>query len=216
MDRLWKIYIIIFSTIIADQMAKGYIQQNYNIGDSVVILENLLSYLCTSTASDAYSPSDLMTGPLSMDDGQTVYTHQARQWTSAGFGVWGTDDRLNEGKPFEIEQQGLGVFCTQRESWVGFHEEMNGFGCVESVLCEKYRKANRKVMCLPFLKWFHRFTDYVTQSYSITEYDSARNHIIGFREVKWELDSLLRHYKYRLTVKERYELCKEFYLNVEW
>lgn len=182
--------------------------------DSHVVFENdslseLVSYL-----DHAAVPPDLLTGPIVMDDGRTTYTHQIRQWTRDGYGVWATQVAGIPDHPFEIQQHGLGVFCTRRAGWPGFHPDMDSFGCVESVLCEKFRQREARVMCLPFLKWHHRFSIYVDPPYPITEYNKARNHLIGFNEVGWDLIFLLKHFKYRLSEHERSMLTDEFL--VEW
>ena len=172
------------------------------------VLEKLFNYV-----NDNPESSDLLTGPIVMDDGSTRYTCQKRQWTSANFGVWDCDERGldSENDPFEIDQQGLGVFCIKRSAWPGFHKDLRGFGCVEAVLCEKIRRAGAKVLCLPFLRWYHRFSHYMkTVPYPVSNYDKARNHLIAFQEVDWDTKPILDHFRYYLSVNEWKRLLIEF------
>ena len=172
------------------------------------VLERLVNYI------ESYpGTSDLLTGPIVMDDGNTIYTCQLRQWTSIHLGAWDSDKRgfNSEDYPFEVEQQGLGVFCMKREAWPGFNEELKGAGCVEPVLCQKIRNAGGKVLCLPFLRWHHRFGHYMkTVPYPSSNYDKMRNHLIAFQEVAWDTKPVIDHFRHYLEPQEWKLLEKEF------
>jgi len=96
--------------------------------------------------------------------------------------------------PFEVFAQGLGLFLTRKNAWLGFNEHARGFGGEECVIHEKYRKAGRKTMCLPFLKWVHRFDRPAGVKYPLTVENKVRNYILGFTEVGIDLTPLKHHF----------------------
>lgn len=179
--------------------------------DCHVILEpngvdHLLDYLTLKL-----KPRDLITGPAVMADCKTIETHQAKQWSTWGYGVWRSTDDLEERTwPFEIEQSGLAVFCSSKESFPGFHPDAKGFGCVESVFCEKYRRNGNKVLCLPQLKWYHRYEKHSKKPYGVRDYEVARNHILEFRSVDWDIQTVINHFAPRLNQNEKKSLETEF------
>ncbi|MGL1784034.1 hypothetical protein ACSTG0_23510, partial [Vibrio parahaemolyticus] len=59
--------------------------------------------------------------------------------------------------PFEIPMQGMGLFACRRDAWAGFNPDFRGFGGEEGYIHEKFRQRGGKVLCLPFLRWMHRF-----------------------------------------------------------
>ena len=109
------------------------------------------------------------------------------------WGIWPAavkpEDVPNE--PFEIEMMGCGLFGCRKDSWLGFHKDCIGFGGVEGIIHEKYRKHGRKVLCLPFLKWVHKFG---RGSYPLYEDDRIRNFLLGFEEVGLDNSIIHDHY----------------------
>jgi hypothetical protein len=97
---------------------------------------------------------DLLTGPLVWDDGVGASTHW-RPTTPPG--LW--DGRVSGEEPFEIPMQGLGCFAMAREAWPGFHPLSRGFGGEEGYIHEKARRGGGRVLCVPQLRWRHRFRD---------------------------------------------------------
>jgi hypothetical protein len=53
--------------------------------------------------------------------------------------------------------QGLGVFSCRKAAWLGFNPAFRGFGGEEGYIHEKFRQAGARTLCLPFLRWGHRF-----------------------------------------------------------
>jgi len=102
---------------------------------------------------------DLLSGPLLLDSGKLAATHQRPQWSEGAWGVWSIDERgkVPDGEPFEIWQQGMGLFSCRKDAWVGFHPEFRGFGGCESYIMEKFRQRGGRVLCCPWLRWTHRF-----------------------------------------------------------
>jgi hypothetical protein len=151
---------------------------------------------------DANKDSEnLLQGPLLYDDNINLASHFDLIWRSQMFGVWGTDDRAKNinGDPFEIPAMGLGVFACRKNSWLGFNKMFRGFGGEEGYIHEKYRKLGRKTLCLPFLRWMHRFGRPNGVPYDLKIEDRIRNYIIGFSEVGLDLNPIKDHFSKTLT-----------------
>lgn len=97
-------------------------------------------------------------------------------------------------KPFEIFAQGLGCFLTRKNSWLRFNEHTRGFGGEECYIHEKYRQAGHKTLCLPFLKWLHRFGRPDGVKYPLTVENKLRNYILEFTELGLDLSPLKKHF----------------------
>lgn len=116
-------------------------------------IRNLLSYFFQNPKT-----SDLIQGPLWMDDLQDYCTHFNESWGSYMKGQWDKDDAAyNLGLPFEIPAMGMGLFACRTDAWLGYSEHFVGFGGEEWYIHEKFRKQGNKCICLPNLKWVHRF-----------------------------------------------------------
>ncbi len=140
--------------------------------------------------------ADLLTGPLLYDDGTIAATHQRDQWSNGSWGVWSIDERGvdADGDPFEIWQQGMGLFSCRKDTWVGFHPEFRGFGGCESYVMEKFRRQGGRVLCCPWLRWTHRFQRPLGVPYRVSRLDSQRNYRIGFRELGIDPEPMEQHY----------------------
>jgi hypothetical protein len=112
------------------------------------------------------------------------------------WGAWATDPRgLDpEAPPFDIPMQGLGVFSCRRSVWPGFNPAFRGFGGEEHYIHEKFRQAGGRCLCLPWLRWVHRFPRPAGVPYSITFEDTLRNYIIGSTELGLDVAPVLEHY----------------------
>lgn len=139
---------------------------------------------------------DLLCGPLIKESGQLGATHQRPEWRGGALGVWCLDDRGSDldGKPFEIWQQGMGLFSCRKEAWVGFHPEFRGFGGCETYIMEKFRKNGGRVLCCPWLRWTHRFHRPAGVPYRVDRRDRIRNYVVGFRELGIEIEPVLEHF----------------------
>jgi len=147
---------------------------------------------------------DLLQGPLLYDDLQKVGSHLDPQWRAGMFGCWGGDPRANEpdGAPFDIPMQGLGLFACRRAAWPDFNREFRGFGGEEGYIHEKFRLAGGRTLCLPFLRWIHRFNRPFGAPYRNIWDDRMRNYLIGFREVGWSADAMVEHFRELLGREE--------------
>jgi glycosyltransferase involved in cell wall biosynthesis len=97
--------------------------------------------------------------------------------------------------PFEIFAQGLGLFLTKKDAWMGFNPHARGFGGEEVYIHTKYRQDGRKAICLPFLKWLHRFTRPDGVTYPLTLENKARNYILEFTELGLDLQPIHENFK---------------------
>jgi hypothetical protein len=139
--------------------------------------------------------ADLVTGPLVLDTGEVAATHQRNEWGGGAWGIWSIDERGRDanGEPFEIWQQGMGLFSCRRDAWVGFHPDFRGFGGCESYVMEKFRRRGGRVLCCPWLRWTHRFQRPLGIPYRVSRSDSRRNYLIGFRELGLDPEPMERH-----------------------
>jgi hypothetical protein len=140
--------------------------------------------------------SDLLHGPMLNDSLKTVSTHFRPTWGAGMYGQWGSDPRGSDpaGDPFEIQMQGLGLFTCRKASWPGFNPRFSGFGGEEGYIHEKFRQQGGKVLCLPFLRWLHRFLRPAGVQYPLNWKDRIRNYYIGFNELGLDRSEIDAHF----------------------
>lgn len=143
---------------------------------------------------------DLLQGPLLYDDLRSISTHMEPRWSCGMFGVWGVDDRASDpaAAPFEIPMQGLGVFACRRSAWPGFNPRLQGFGSEEGYLHEKFRRDGGRTICLPFLRWVHRFARPLGPRYRNSWEDRIRNYLIVARELGRDPSEVVEHFRIHL------------------
>jgi hypothetical protein len=141
--------------------------------------------------------ADIVHGPLLYDDLKSISTHFQPGWRGGMFGTWEKDDRGDDvdAAPFEIPMQGLGLFACRRDAWLGFNPSFRGFGGEEGYIHEKFRQAGRRAICLPFLRWMHRFARPMGVPYRNIWEDRIRNYVIGFTELGLPTAALEAHFK---------------------
>jgi Glycosyl transferase family 2 len=139
---------------------------------------------------------DLLQGPMLYDDGKLLATHFEPRWREQMWGTWASDPRGQdpEGEPFEIPMQGLGVFSYRKAAWLGFHPGFRGFGGEEGYIHEKFRQAGRRCLCLPWLRWMHRFSRPAGVMYPLTVEDKLHNYVLGHAELGLDLAPVLEHF----------------------
>jgi glycosyltransferase involved in cell wall biosynthesis len=139
---------------------------------------------------------DLLHGPLLNDRCQPYATHMDPIWRDEMFGVWGSDPRGLDpaGPAFEIPMHGCGLMSCRKDAWLGFHPQFRGFGGEEGYIHEKYRQAGQRVLCLPWLRWLHRFGRPAGISYPLTLNDRVRNYVLGRLELHQSYDDVLEHF----------------------
>ncbi|HEY3703794.1 MAG TPA: glycosyltransferase family 25 protein [Terracidiphilus sp.] len=143
---------------------------------------------------------DLLQGPLVYDDLTSFSTHMDLTWSTGMYGVWGSDARAADSAapPFEINMQGLGAFACRKSAWLGLNPRLRGFGGEEGYLQEKFRRAGGRTLCLPFLRWIHRFGRPLGVPYQNTWEDRIRNYMIIADELGHDPAPVLQHFRTHL------------------
>lgn len=154
---------------------------------------------------------DLLQGPLLYDDLSTLASHFDPVWRDRMWGVWAIDPRAEdpEGPPFEIPMQGLGLFSCRKEAWPGFHPAFRGFGGEEGYIHEKFRQKNRRCLCLPWLRWAHRFARPAGVPYPLRLVDRITNYLIGHRDLGRDEGPVLEHFRQAAAQAELEEAIQE-------
>ncbi len=137
---------------------------NYASGDYTLCVDCHVLFETGSVQSlvDYYKKNpdtgDLIQGPLVYDNLVNYSTHFKPGWGSLLYGQWDTDrENYDKGEPFEIKMQGMGVFSCKTSEWPRFSPHFKGFGGEEGYIHEKFRQKGNKCLCLPELRWVHRF-----------------------------------------------------------
>ena len=140
---------------------------------------------------------DLLQGPLVYDNLDSWSPQFKPGWRSGMYGSWEPDPRADDpdGEPFDIPMQGLGLFACRRDAWLGFNPSFRGFGGEEGYIHQKFRNAGARTLCLPFLRWVHRFNRPLGVPYPNRWDDRIRNYLIGFREVGLPTEPMVEHFR---------------------
>lgn len=172
--------------------------------DSHVLIEQGAIQKLIKYYDEGKDKGNLLQGPLIYDDFKHISTHfDLSVWSDCMWGRWQTDERGNDpdNEPFEIPAQGMGLFSSRKDSWLGFNKEFRGFGGEEGYIHEKYRKNGKKCMCLPFLRWIHRFERPNPISYPNVIEQRFLNYYIGFKELDMDTKDLENHFSEKLSKK---------------
>jgi hypothetical protein len=139
---------------------------------------------------------DFLQGPMLYDDGKGMSTHMDPVWRGEMFGTWGSDPRGEDpdGPAFEIPLHGCGLMSCRKDAWLGFNPRFRGFGGEEGYIQEKFRQAGGKTLCLPFLRWLHRFGRPGGVPYPLTRENKIRNYLLGRQELNLPYDDVLDHF----------------------
>lgn len=152
--------------------------------DSHVLIEkdgiqSLLNYYKTDPDT-----KNLISGPLWYDDLVNYSTHFQPEWRDIMYGIWATNrEGLESGKPFEIPMMGTGLFSCRTAAWPGVNKNFKGFGAEEGYLHEKFRRNGGKCLCLPNLKWNHRFNRPNGVPYPNILEERIYNYYVGWLEL---------------------------------
>ena len=140
--------------------------------------------------------NDLLQGPLIGDDFHPQAACFKPVWCVGMYGQWESDARADnvDSPPFEILMQGLGVFGCRREAWPGFNPRLAGFGGEEGYIHEKIRRAGGRNLCLPFLRWLHRFERPIGVRYTLTNDDRVRNYLLIYDELALDPAPVIDHF----------------------
>ena len=105
--------------------------------------------------------------------------------------------------------QGLGVFSCRKDAWPGFNPLFRGFGGEEGYLHEKVRQRGGRTLCLPWLRWGHRFGRPSGVPYPVLLHDKVRNYVIGHTELGLDLQPIWDHFSGRLSRQQFEEMAVE-------
>lgn len=156
---------------------------------------------------------DLIQGPLEFKDPNTWLTTMRDEWRKGMLGVWKAEDAVTTDElpteAFEIWGTGMGLFACRRNAWLGLNPHFRGFGGEEGYTMTKYRKAGRRTLCLPGLKWAHRFGRSQEPPYPAYKIDVCRNYMIGHRELGLDETRLLEHFKDDLPIDVLLDVIKD-------
>lgn len=165
-------------------------------------LETLVEYF-----KDTTTHKNIVTGPLWTDNLQGVSTHFKPGWRGNMYGTWDTDPQYHLDKPFEIPMNGCGLFACKTNHWPEFSHYFVGFGGEEWYIQEKFRKNGGKAICIPSLKWVHRFQRPDGVLYPNTYEDRVFNYYVGWLELYRDpthemILSITQHFSNVLTVQK--------------
>jgi hypothetical protein len=157
-----------------------------------------------------YDEGNLLQGPLLYDDLSHISTHFDPVWRDQMWGIWATDERgkHEDNPPFEIPMQGLGIFACRKLSWPGFNKHFRGFGGEEGYIHQKFKLAGKKTLCLPFLRWVHRFDRPNGVSYPLKQEDRILNYFLGHVELGMDCEPIFEHFKKWQSMEVLTELHK--------
>ena len=166
----------------------------------VMLVHDALWHLLNHFHADPNS-KDLLSGPMLYDDLLTYSSHMADEWSDKMWGTWQNNSLANDldDPPFEVPMMGLGLFACRKSVWAhvgGFNSKFRGFGGEEGYIHEKFRQHGGKCVCLPFLRWWHRFNDNrpTKPNYPNIVEQRVRNCVIGHRELGIPLDRCREHF----------------------
>lgn len=155
--------------------------------------------------------NNLIQGPLLYDDFKSISTHFDLKWSGYMWGTWATDERgvdINA-EPFQIPAQGCGLISCRKDSWLGYNKDFRGFGGEEGYIHKKYEKYGKKTICLPFLRWMHRFGRPNGTSYPNDLKERFKNYLRGFLELGIPLKELETHFSSVISKEEIVIMKKE-------
>ena len=148
---------------------------------------------------------DLLQGPLVEDGLVSLATHLDPVWRDGMWGVWAHSPPAGEelgDEPFDIPMQGVGLFSCRTRAWPGFHPGFRGWGGEEGYIHEKFRQLGRRCLCLPWLRWLHRFDRPAGVPYPLRLGDRITNYVAGHRELGLDEGVVLEHFRALATDAE--------------
>ncbi|MFT6406639.1 MAG: glycosyltransferase involved in cell wall biosynthesis [Arenicella sp.] len=139
---------------------------------------------------------DMLQGPLVADDLFSLSSHFTPGWGSGMYGKWATDSRAEDldNPGFDIPMQGLGLFAFRKDSWPQVNSRFKGFGGEEGYVHEKVRRAGGRTLCLPFLRWVHRFNRPMGTRYALSWHDRIRNYMVAHDELDVDNSEMIEHF----------------------
>lgn len=173
----------------------------------VMILQNGISHLVNYFEKNVENQKNLVQGPLLYDDLKNTSTHFDPIWRNSMYGTWAKNEELlKKGEPFEIGMQGMGMLACKTDAFPRINQNFLGFGGEEWYIQEKFRMGGGKVVCLPELKWMHRFGRPNGVPFSLKIEERIWNYFIGWLEIYQDPNhemvlSIREHFKDKVSPK---------------
>lgn len=170
----------------------------------VLLAPNALDYLLEYFNSRP-NCRDLVQGPLWYDDLKNLSTEFFPQWRDSMYGTWHTNrEAYDKGEPFDIVLQGMGLCAFEKANWPGISPHFRGFGAEEGYIHEKFRRNGGRTVCIPQLKWVHRFGRPDGVKYPLRLEDRVWNYFVGWLEITKDpnhhmVTSTYEHFKPKLN-----------------
>jgi len=147
------------------------------------------------------SGDDFIQGPCWNNSCDRAAFEWLPKWRSNMWGTWGEYlpvAQLPKGVT-EIWGMGAGFFACRRDSWLGFNPKFRGFGGETGYIQEKYRRAGRRVLCYPWMRWLHYFGNQGRSiPYPLQMIERVTNYILGFEEIGLDTEPIKAHFGERL------------------
>lgn len=155
---------------------------------------------------------DLIQGPMLHNDFASISSHWEEKWDEGMWGAWTNNPLANDpdAEPFDIPMQGLGVFACVKAAWPGLNPAFRGFGGEEGYLHEKFRQRGGRTLCVPFLRWLHRFERPGGVPYKIKWEDILRNYLHGYEELGLSQHAFVEHFSQYLGARTVETACREY------
>ena len=163
---------------------------------------------------------DLIQGPLWYDDLKHISTHFDPVWRGDMWGIWATNnEKYKEGKPFEIPMQGMGLCSFEKSNWSGINPHFKGFGAEEGYISEKFKQNGGRNICIPQLRWNHRFGRPNGVPFRLYLEDRIWNYFVGWLELYKDpehekIKSIYDHFKDKIPpgqIDNIFERAKRLY-----
>jgi len=95
--------------------------------------------------------------------------------------------------------QGMGLLSFERKNWPEISHHFKGFGGEEGYISEKFKQNGGKNICLPQLKWNHRFGRPNGAPFSVTIEDRVWNYFIAWMDIDLNHEMIKSTYDYFST-----------------
>lgn len=102
--------------------------------------------------------------------------------------------------PYTIPGHGMGFFACGRDAWLPFHPDARGFGGEEMTTGVRFRRAGRRVWCVPSARWWHHFDRPYSgvpgqeAPYRNVSWDRVRNYVLEFKRLGLDPAPVHRHF----------------------
>lgn len=172
----------------------------------ILLVPNSISVLL-DYYSNHQDCKDLIQGPLLYDDLNNYSTEFKEEWRGDMYGTWYSNkEAYDKGDPFEIRMMGMGLCSFEKEYWPGICQHFKGFGAEEGYISEKFRRNGGKNICIPQLKWVHRFGRPNGVKYPLVLEDRIWNYFVGWLEMTKDINHFMikdtyDHFKGRVSVE---------------